>query len=228
MNIFMININLIKNLNKNIKLESLISDYKTESYNKYRRFEDKLRCLLGQFLIKKMINYEINLNPRDMLFDINDYGKPYLKNDSNIHFNISHSGEYVVGIIDRNFVGIDIEKIDNIDFENLSKNFYTKDEHEYLLKQNDPKDCFYKIWTLKESYIKAVGKGLSIPLNTFSIIPNNDMTLDSNLLKKKCYFKEYNLDSNYKLSVCSIHNDFCDDIINISLNDIYKFYNRYY
>lgn len=227
MNIFIININSLKQLEDHINFKSLIIDYKMDVYNKYRKLEDKTRCSLGQFLIKKMINFETNLNPHNMLFNTNDYGKPFLMNDSNIHFNISHSGQYVVGVIDRNIVGIDVEKIENIDFETLSKNFYTKNEHDFLLKQKDPRDCFYRIWTLKESYIKTVGKGLSIPLNSFNIIPNENITLDSDLLKKKCYFKEYDLDSNYKLSVCSVHNDFCNHVINISSNDIYKFYNKY-
>ena len=56
MHIFVININIAKELNEDIKLESLIVDYKMELYNKYRRIEDKIRCLLGQFLKKKMIN----------------------------------------------------------------------------------------------------------------------------------------------------------------------------
>ena len=86
-----------------------------------------------------------------------------------IYFNISHSGEWVICAISDCELGVDVEKIQ----KNIPNWIYifSEAEQQMIRKWNglERAELFYKFWTLKESYIKAVGLGLNMPMNSFSI-----------------------------------------------------------
>ncbi len=90
-----------------------------------------------------------------------------------ITFNLSHSGEYVLYAVANNRkVGVDIEYIrDFADSDNIAERFFSKSEMDeyYNLPFEARKRAFYSFWTRKEAFIKAVGEGLYIPLNSFSV-----------------------------------------------------------
>jgi 4'-phosphopantetheinyl transferase len=140
------------------------------------------------------------------------------------HFNISHSGDWVVCAVDNLPVGIDVEKIHDVDL-NLSARFFSEEEHKYLLSLEISKrrNSFFELWTLKESYIKADGRGLSIPLNSFSFkFANKDIVFTTTNQFNECYFKQYDIDTSYKLAVCSSKSDFPKELTDISFDSIYS------
>lgn len=95
-------------------------------------------------------------------------GKPYIAGCP-LHFNLSHSGGRVICAVCEYPIGADIQKLSPYK-PALSSRFFTGEEQAYL-SESDNKDIdFTRIWSLKESYIKALGTGLSMPLNSFSVI----------------------------------------------------------
>ena len=102
--------------------------------------------------------------------EYNEYGKPYLKGE-NIHFNLSHSGDYVLLAIDEFEVGVDIEKISTIK-QKVADKYFTLQENSWL-KDNNENENFYYLWTGKESVIKAKGQGLK-NTKTFCLLPINN------------------------------------------------------
>jgi len=225
MNIFAFNIN--NRLSKNIitKFMNLISKDKYVKIKKLKCKEDVQRSLIAEILIRYIIFKRYKISNNEISFVFNEYGKPFLNNINNFYFNISHSGEWIVCAIDSNYIGIDIEFIKPIDFE-IAQRYFSEKEYSYFLakKDSDKLNYFYDLWTLKESFIKAVGKGLSIPLNSFSIIKENNSIFlisdNSNAVNFK--FKQYNIDSRYKLSVCYMNKHHADCIKIISLDRLLK------
>ena len=95
-----------------------------------------------------------------------DKGKPYLKNYPNINYSLSHSGDYAICAFSDYKIGIDIEKTDGYNLK-IAKRFFTDREYNHIVNAKDSKEEFFRLWVLKESFIKATGDGLSLPLNKF-------------------------------------------------------------
>ncbi|MGM1567741.1 MULTISPECIES: 4'-phosphopantetheinyl transferase family protein [Bacillus cereus group] len=190
----------------------------------FRKQKDALRSLLGDLLIRSIICEEFNISNSNIHFKFNEFGKPYLYNKPSFHFNISHSGEWVVCAIDHHApVGIDIEQIKPIDFE-IAKCFFSDDEYKHLLLQPTEKqlDYFYTLWTLKESFIKAHGEGFFMPFNTFSFfIMNNEISIDSVYKSNPYkYFNQLHIHSDYKLSITTAHKNLHKRILVKNINEI--------
>ncbi|KAB2393412.1 4'-phosphopantetheinyl transferase superfamily protein [Bacillus cereus] len=203
-------------------LISFISEEKKRRLKRFVKKEDVYRSLLGDVLIRSVICKKYELSNTNIEFENNEYGKPNLKGFNNLFFNISHSEDWIVCVVDGKAVGIDIEKVGSIEYENIIQFF--SDEEQKVLNSKEPtekEEYFYDLWTLKESYVKAIGKGLSIPLDSFGIIKTGkNIKVETNNMNFKCFFRQYELDANYKLSVCAESNHFPTKIKIKNLTDI--------
>ncbi len=165
---------------------NLLSHTELKRASTYKLEKDKKCFILTRSILRKIIGYYLNISPSNIDFFYNLHGKPFLntRNErNNLYFNLSHSGDLVLYIFARNYyVGIDVEKLNYIEgFEDIAKQFFSSSE--YLNFQSIPcaqkLEAFFKCWTRKEAFIKAIGNGLSYPLNQFavSLDPNESAKL---------------------------------------------------
>lgn len=110
----------------------------------------------------------------------NRYGKPYVANrgGTDFYFNLSHSHRKAVLLADSSPVGVDVEYIRPIDLE-VARKFATEEERAWISGGQTETECrerFFLLWTLKEAYIKAEGKGFSLSMKTvsFTLTPGAD------------------------------------------------------
>lgn len=194
--------------------------------NKFHNRKDKIRTLIGEILIRTIIGVKLRIRNECITFEKNQYGKPYLREYSNFHFNISHSGDYVVCAVDDKPVGIDIEEEKHIEYKEIARKFFTVHEIDYINKQDKEIQLskFYEIWTLKESFIKCCGRGLSMPLNSFYIQIDDidNIRVITNGECKEHIFKQYNIEQGYKMAVCSLNNKILNNVILIDQNRLIK------
>ncbi len=157
------------------KCHELLSE---DEINRAQRFHfeaDQRRFTIARGSLRQLIGRYLRCNPHSIVFQTNEYGKPRLgkENDIPLCFNISHSGEMAVMAFSYGReLGVDIELIrEDIEYQSLSERFFSKTETLMLksLAEKDRLKCFYATWTRKEAFIKAVGKGLSIPLDQFDV-----------------------------------------------------------
>lgn len=147
-----------------------VSKEKRQQVARFRREIDGRRTLMGELLMKVMLAKHLKTRARQITFKVTEYGKPYLEGNP-LYFNISHSGQWVVGAISDCLVGVDVEEIKQADL-GIAKRFFTEVEYSSLVQINNGEkqnEAFYKLWSGKESYIKMIGKGLTIPLNAFTL-----------------------------------------------------------
>lgn len=145
-------------------VRAILSKDRIERTEKLRNEKDRLRSVFAELLLRYALSEE-GITPEGAL-DIarTEAGKPYLPEHPEIFFNLSHSGDYVSAAVASSAVGIDIEHLRR-DPEKVAKRFYAPEENEYLssLPDDTRASAFLRLWTMKESYVKALGEGLRIP-----------------------------------------------------------------
>lgn len=135
---------------------------KQERLATFKFKKDRDLMLVGGLLAKHAIATVFGIDFSSIQIAIGEHGKPYVSNLPHIHFNISHSGDWVICAVYDKAVGVDIQKMKDTDFASIAKRAFTKEEQDTFNKasKEDVKTQFYKIWTAKESYIKLLGTGL--------------------------------------------------------------------
>lgn len=132
--------------------------------------------LFANMIAKREIAKLLGCEMKEVRFSFGKNGKPILQNDSDIHFNISHSGKYAAVAIADKPVGVDIEQIRNVGAAVINR-VCTEDEKEYLEKSEDKDRDFIKLWTLKECAVKASGAGLADNLKNHSFNISGEKTI---------------------------------------------------
>ena len=148
-----------------------ISASRREKIGRMRQEEDQKRSLTAELLLRCAAFQIGGIPPRSLAIASGPYGKPYLSGVKDFYFNLSHSGQYVALAVGRFPLGVDVERMQPMEdsMKSIAARFFTSRENRLLLSKSGDALCrmFYTLWTLKESYVKAEGKGLSIPLNSF-------------------------------------------------------------
>jgi len=130
----------------------------------YMAARSALRTLLGQYL---------GCPPHQVAFAYGPHGKPFLSGQSRLRFNLSHSGSMALcAFTYEHEIGADIEYVDeNVNDEAIAKRFFSRDEVAALMSYEPDQrpNVFFSIWTRKEAFIKALGEGLTHPLDTFTV-----------------------------------------------------------
>lgn len=139
--------------------------------NKARRFhfeKHQKRFIIARSSLKKILSLYLSISPQEIEFIYNDYGKPKLIDKINklaLQFNVSHSKNMAIyGITCHYLIGVDIEYIRPMpEAENLAKRFFSDKEYEQMrpLPSEEKSKEFFKLWTAKEAYLKAIGQGIS-------------------------------------------------------------------
>lgn len=150
----------------------------------YKRLSRERRRKVDSYLFKKDKRLSLGagilmdkglsvwgLREREETVSYGKNGKPYLPCHPYIHFNLSHSGSRVMGVFAGEETGCDVEQMQEADLA-LGERFFTRKEYAFIAGQQGKegqKEAFFRLWTLKESFLKAVGTGLSLPLDAFEI-----------------------------------------------------------
>ena len=155
----------------------LMSDTETEREARFHFPDDRLRYLVTRALVRTVLSQCAPVSPEDWAFSANKYGRPEIANAPagvNISFNISHTkGLIVLGVTHGRALGVDVENVRSRKISpGIPERFFAAEEVKALSTQppEQQHDRFFEYWTFKESYVKARGMGLSIPLGKFAFL----------------------------------------------------------
>jgi 4'-phosphopantetheinyl transferase len=170
-------------------LQRVLSADEVARAERFHFARDRQHFIVARGLLRTLLGRYLSREPEDLSFVYSAYGKPALARLTAsdemrmLHFNLSHSRELVLFVFaTRRLVGIDVEYMrTTIEYEQLAKHYFSTNEYTMLQKVPSEMRCaaFYHCWTRKEAYIKARGKGLSLPLDLFdvSLRPGEPATL---------------------------------------------------
>jgi 4'-phosphopantetheinyl transferase len=156
-------------------LHSLLSPSEVAAANRFVFDHSRKAYVFAHGVLRQILGGYVDLSPEEIRFEQTRFGKPFLAgphDQARVRFNMSHSGDAVLVAITRDrHIGADIERIRPLDFAGIVNSHFTAQECAFIRNQPTEKqqNAFFTCWTRKEAFIKAVGKGLSIPLNTFDV-----------------------------------------------------------
>lgn len=137
-------------------------------FARHRQFYLSAHCQL-----RAMLAAHASIPPERLVFDAGPHGKPYLKNASRCAFNLSHCEDVgAVLIAVQGEIGVDVEALHTVpDASTLAQRHFSAAEREALAATDSASRdlAFLTGWTRKEACLKAIGSGLSIAANTFSV-----------------------------------------------------------
>lgn len=182
-----------------------LSAYRREKADKVKFPEDKKRSVAAGILLNQGLS-AYGLRECDMVYGTNQNGKPFFREYPQIRFSLSHSGEYVMAAFSDVEIGCDIQQMKKTDLK-IAQRFFTPEEYAYVTGREGSaaqEEVFYRIWVLKESFLKAVGTGMALSMTDFSIQIQEDRVIGvrQNVNQKEYTFEEYNLIKGYKAACC--------------------------
>lgn len=134
----------------------------------------RTRFIAARVILRKILSLYTYTKSEKIKFNYGVYGKPFLAFpiNTNLQFNLAHSDNLAIYAVTRNYlVGIDVEKIQADEKPDVAKRFFSLEENTALLAvpKYERAKAFYRIWSRKEAIIKATGKGLTLPLSSFTV-----------------------------------------------------------
>ena len=183
----------------------LIDEERRERVLRCKDVETQKQILTAGLLLNKVFSL-YGVEPETLQKDVQ--GKPVVEG---LHFNLSHTGGLVACVVSDCPVGCDVEKIKQAP-KGIAERFFHLNEKQYLERRiEDYEKQFFRLWTMKESYLKMTGEGLRVPMQDFEVRIESDMAILRNGEKQPCFLKEYHV-PNYQISVCAQEEVFSDII----------------
>lgn len=162
---------------------SLLSSQEQARAGRILDVHHRNRFVAGRIGLRQILALQTNRAAGELSFVENEFGKPRLIEPADLWFNLSHSGDRAVLATCRTLeVGVDLEQIKPVEHLELAQRHFHTDEVRWLTRLPASQQLvgFLQLWTLKEAVVKALGKGLSIPLDAFRVsIGANDPELHS-------------------------------------------------
>lgn len=144
------------------------------------RFEaDRLRTVAGESLARQMLSERLGCTPTEVPLQYDEDGKPVVPG-TGLYVSVSHSGAYVVCVVDDAPVGVDVETVRDVD-EKFMRRVCSEEELAYALRGNDRERRFWELWTAKEAIFKLTGHGPLLKLSKLAL--PEDVTV--------CYMERY-------------------------------------
>lgn len=143
-----------------------------EKAARYRVERPRGDYILTRGTLRSLLAKYLRRGPQEITFQYTEYGKPFLPG-SDLYFNVSHTdGLALMAFVRQREVGVDVERVRaQSDVMKIAERFFSGHERGNLRKLtgDDVHAAFFRCWTRKEAYIKAVGEGLSLPLHQFDV-----------------------------------------------------------
>jgi 4'-phosphopantetheinyl transferase len=152
-----------------------LSPEETARADRFRFPRHRRAFVLGRAALRALVASYLDMDAADVSFVYGPQGKPALENSDacSLRFNASNSGDLAAYAFTRGCdIGVDVEQHRALaDLENIARRFFSPEETAELLDlaPGEKTAAFFRCWTRKEAYIKALGGGLSIPLDSFRV-----------------------------------------------------------
>lgn len=168
-------------------LKAYLSEDEVNRCDRFLRDGDRDRYAFAHGVLRRVLAGCCGCEPAALAFEMGPHGKPFLAappiENKHLEFNLSHSGDLVlIGATSCGPLGVDVERLSRkVEFENLSDRYFSPEEADAirLHSERGRRRVFFDTWVCKEAFIKAVGDGLTMPLDSFTVRFEGERTMVS-------------------------------------------------
>jgi len=131
----------------------------------------RLNYITAHAFLRNVLSYYIGVEPAEIVFKKDINKKPLIAYPpASVHFNLSHSGDAVAVAVSKYPVGVDIEHIkQNFNFNEIIRSYFSSKERKLITDSPELPIQFFRLWTRKESLLKATGEGISDALSQIEV-----------------------------------------------------------
>jgi 4'-phosphopantetheinyl transferase len=157
------------------QMESLLAPVERQRADRFRFPGDRRRFVIGRGRVRALLGAYLGLAPAAIALNATPFGKPYIADlpPAGLRFNVAHSEDVaLLAVSHGREVGVDIERErPDVDCSELAQRFFAPEEVAALaaLRVAEQMPAFYRCWTRKEAYVKALGLGMQAPLDGFAV-----------------------------------------------------------
>lgn len=153
-------------------LSTLLSPVESDNILRYKNKSAKHTALITRAISRLILAQYTGIEPSALVFTRNEHGKPELAvNPLKIRFNLSHNNQQIImAVCVNDDIGCDIEDpARQVSIETITRRFFAPQEHKLIfdMEGEAQQQRFFEVWTLKEAFVKAIGVGISLGLDTF-------------------------------------------------------------
>jgi len=198
---------------------SLLDEYEKERAKIFKRQELQDKFIKTRAVLKEILAGYFSVTAQELSIETAEYGKPFIKTDKNIHFNLSHKGDkFVIAVSNVSEIGIDIEQYKGRQtLSGLVNKCFSQQEAQFWhsLPEAQQIDMFYRFWVRKEAFVKAVGRGIALGLDQCVINPE----------KQSCFLsipQVYGLASDWKILDIKLAEEVCAVVVKNGIDFDFK------
>ncbi len=154
------------------EMQGILSEAEREKAARFRFEPSRKTAVISRACLRLLLSRYLSIPPQLLRFVTNAHGKPSLSPSNNLHFNVAHSGDFVMIAAAKTAVGIDIEQENpNRELGMIAQRYFSAWETAVFqqLSIAEQPAAFYRCWTGKEAYLKGIGTGLTTALDSFDV-----------------------------------------------------------
>jgi 4'-phosphopantetheinyl transferase len=170
--------NYVKNIHAYYEV---LNEAERKRANKYHQQKDKQRFIIARGLLKKTASLYLGVPVPEIQINVGANKKPFISSSSilKLEYNLSHAGNWIIMAFGLGTIGIDVEQMQaDFNYESLLPVCFSSLEQDYIQNKPNSRELFYRLWTRKESFVKATSKGLDDNLPFLTCLEGEGALLD--------------------------------------------------
>ncbi len=183
----------------------LLDEAELKRASKYHQKKDSQRFIIARGMLKFIASQYLGIPAAMVKIEVGNNKKPFIDAilSNRLEYNISHSGNWILLAFSLDSIGVDVEQIlPSFEFEPLLPGCFSLSEQEKIQSAPDARSKFYLFWTRKESYVKAIAKGLDERLPNIPCLEGEWELVYENNTRKDWQVLSFQLDQEHWASVC--------------------------
>jgi 4'-phosphopantetheinyl transferase len=195
------------------KLTAVLNEQEKQRADTFQQPLLRNRYIAVRAITRHVLANYLSAQPADLQFSLGEYGKPDLISDS-LYFNISHTDHLLlIAVGNLPDIGVDIELIKTrSNMDGMAKRCFAESEFQFWQPLPEPQsqETFYRLWTKKEAFVKAIGRGIALGLNRCEIESQKDGQIIS-------IPEDYGLACDWKITEIPVIANFCAALVTPNL-----------